>query len=170
MEIKNKELLTEKLTNFERKEFYNILAEEVEELMLKNEGNEEYSGFATIEVLNNKIDVDVDVEVSDIFNEDLEEFEVNISVTIMSIETFDIAELCSKKGLTFEQSRISNSVYITTQDGQIRVSDHQMPVRPTENADGSVNYEMSIDPNAEFLKNIVVKNVFEIYEYINNNF
>lgn len=168
MEIKNKELLTEKLTNFERKEFYNILAEEVEELMLKNEGNEEYSGFATIEVLNNKIDVDV--EVSDIFNEDLEEFEVNISVTIMSIETFDIAELCSKKGLTFEQSRISNSVYITTQDGQIRVSDHQMPVRPTENADGSVNYEMSIDPNAEFLKNIVVKNVFEIYEYINNNF
>lgn len=168
MEILNKDVLKAKLNYHERFEFYRELEVAIEDIQLKNEGSEEYSDFATIEVLNNKIYVDV--EISDIFNEDLEEFELNISVTIMSIETFDIAELCAKKELTFEQSRISNSVYITTQDGQIRVSDHKMPVRPTENADGSVNYEMSIDPNAEFYKNIVVKNVFEIYEYINNNF
>ena len=168
MEIKNKELLTEKLTNFERKELYIILDEVVQELFEKNEGNEEFSDFATVELLNFKIDVDI--EVAEVFDEEEEEFDTKVVVNIMSVEEFNLAELCSSKDLDFEQSRISNSVYVNTQDGQIRVSDHKMPVRPTENADGSVNYEMSIDPNAEFLKNIVVKNVFEIYEYINNNF
>lgn len=168
MEILNKDVLKADLSSHERFEFYKELETAIEEIQLKNDGNEEYSDFATIELLAHKIDVDV--EVTDIFNEELEDYELNISVTIMSIETFDIAKLCTKKGLTFEQSKVSNSVYINTQDGQIRVSDHKMPVRPTENTDGSVNYEMSIDPNTEFHKNIVLKNVFEIYDYINTNF
>lgn len=167
MEITNKELLTEKLTSFERRELYSILDEAVRDLSEKNEGNEEFSSFITVELLNFKISVDI--EVTETFDDETEEFDIKVLVNIIDIEEFNLADLCSSKGLNFEQSKVSNSIYINTQGGQIRISDHRMPSQPALMDDGSRNFDIEVDPNESFAKNIVLNNVFEIYDYIQDN-
>ena len=148
--MKNKELLKQQLIDagmsaYERKLTY----EEMYEIIFAND----YSFVEEIIIFDWLIlfsyDKEDDAEVDPLDN-----------VEILKIEKYDIVELLTSKGIDFEQSTISESVYFKFNGNSYRVSTHK---RPAYMDAGGVWHQWDEDSNVE---SILCKNEIEMYKEI----
>ncbi len=151
--MKNKELLKENLIKagmsaYERKLTY--------EEMYKTIYDKEYSFVEEIIIFDYVILFSYDKEVDDM-EEDTDPLDY---VEILKIEKYDIVKLLTSKGIDFEQSTISESVYFTFNGENYRVSTHK---RPAYMDDGGVWHEWEDDCNMKF---ILCENEIEMYKEI----
>jgi hypothetical protein len=82
------------------------------------------------------------------------------NVEILKIEKYDIVELLTSKGIDFEQSTISESVYFKINDISYRVSTHK---RPAYMDAGGVWHQWDEDSDMKF---ILCENEIEMYKEI----
>ena len=150
---KNKELLKQQLIDagmsaYERKLTY--------EEMYKTIYDKEYSFVEEIIIFDWVILFSYDKEV----DVDLEEEDPLDYVEILKIDKYDIVELLTSKGIDFEQSTISESVYFKFNGNSYRVSTHK---RPAYMDAGGVWHQWDEDSNVE---SILCKNEIEMYKEI----
>ena len=153
--MKNKELLKETLIKagmsaYERKLTY----EEIYKTIYDKEYSfvEEIIIFDYVLLISYDKDVDNDVEE--------EETDPLDYVEILKIAKYDVVKLLTSKGIDFEQSTISESVYFTFNGENYRVSTHK---RPAYMDDGGVWHEWEDDCNMKF---ILCENEIEMYKEI----
>jgi hypothetical protein len=124
--------------------------------MYKTIYDKEYSFVEEIIIFDYVIlfsyDVDGDVEE--------EETDPLDYVEILKIEKYDIVKLLTSKGIDFEQSTISESVYFTFNGENYRVSTHK---RPAYMDASGIWHEWEDDCNMKF---ILCENEIEMYKEI----
>jgi len=152
--MKNKELLKQQLIEagmsaYERKLTY--------EEMYKTIYDKEYSFVEEIIIFDWVILFSYDKEVEDDDDVDADPLD---NVEILKIEKYDIVKLLTSKGIDFEQSTISESVYFTFNGETYRVSTHK---RPAYMDVGGVWHEWSEDSDMKF---ILCENEIEMYKEI----
>jgi hypothetical protein len=149
--MKSKELLKQQLIDagmsaYERKLTY----EEMYETIFAKD----YSFVEEIIIFDWLIRFSYDKETDDLEADPLD------YVEILKIEKYDIVKLLTSKGIDFEQSTISESVYFTFNGENYRVSTHK---RPAYMDDGGVWHEWEDDCNMKF---ILCENEIEMYKEI----
>lgn len=93
------------------------------------------------------------------YNDDVETDPLE-NVEILKIEKYDIVKLLTSKGIDFEQSTMSESVYFTFNGKNYRVSTHK---RPAYMDAGGVWHDWKDDGNMKF---ILCENEIEMYREI----
>ena len=93
------------------------------------------------------------------YNDDVET-DLLENVEILKIEKYDIVKLLTSKGIDFEQSTISESVYFTFNGENYRVSTHK---RPAYMDDSGIWHDWEDDCNMNF---ILCENEIEMYKEI----
>ena len=151
--MKNKELLKQQLIDagmsaYERKLTY----EEMYEIIFAKD----YSFVEEIIIFDWAILFSYDKVVDDV-EEDTDPLE---NVEILKIEKYDVAELLTSKGIDFEQSTISESVYFMFNGISYRVSTHK---RPAYMDASGIWHQWDEDSDVE---SILCKNEIEMYKEI----